>query len=179
MAGMMDELNKAISRVQEGAKEFLDKTDLDEKLTGAARDLKGKAQELLDKTDIDEKIVGTARDLKQKAQEAFDKARPGVEEAFGKASAGAKELFDKSVEKLNTPETKDAMDRIHDQVAEQVDRIRAAAKGTDPIHDFFNKKEEAVDPGTEQPQADAADEPIVESTDEPQPDATDEPKADE
>lgn len=143
MAGLMDELNKVFTKAQEGAKELLDKTDIDEKLTGAAKDLKGKAQELLDKTDIDEKLAGAARDLKQKAQDTFEKARPGVEEAFGKATAGAKELFDKSVEKLNAPETKDAMDRIHDQVADQVEKIRAAAKGTDPIHDFFNKKAEA------------------------------------
>ena len=141
MSGLMDGLNDALSRAQEGAKELLDKTNLDEKLAGAARDLKDKAQELLDKTDLDEKLIGAARDLKEKAQQTFEKARPGVEDAFGKAATGAKELFDKSVEKLNTPEARDAMDQIHDNVTEQVNRIRAAARGTDPIHDLFSKKD--------------------------------------
>lgn len=143
MAGLMDDLNHAVSRIQDGAKELLDKTDIDEKIVDAAKDLKDRAQAALDKTDIDEKIVGAAKEIKDKAQAAFEQARPGVEEAFGKASAGAKELFDKSVASLKGSETKDAMAQIREEVDAQVQAIRAAAKGaSDPIHDFFNKKGE-------------------------------------
>ena len=131
MGGLKDGLKK----LQDSAKELLDKTDIDDKIVGAAKDL-------LDKTDIDERIVDAAKDLKEKAQEAYEKARPGVEDAFNKASAGAKELFDKSIEGIKGPEKpKDAMEVIQDEVDEQVEIIRGAAEGTDPIHDFFNKKE--------------------------------------
>ena len=125
-----------------GAKDFLDKTDIDEKLAGAAKDLKEKAKAALEKTDVDDRIMDAAKGLKEKAQEAYEKARPGVEDAFNKASAGAKELFDKSIEGIKGPEKpKDAMEVIQDEVDEQVEIIRGAAEGTDPIHDFFNKKE--------------------------------------
>ena len=139
MAGLLDEVNKAVSKIQESAKSVLDKTDIDEKIVEAAKDLKDKAQAALDKTQVDDKLAEAAKNLKQVL--------------------------------TPTEREKDAMDVIKEEVAAQFDQIKAAAKGTDPIHDFFNKKEEAVDAGAEQPQADAADEP--------QADATDEPKTDE
>ena len=137
MAGLMDELNRVAAKVQDGAKE------------------------LLDKTDIDEKIVSAARELKDRAQQAYEKVRPDVEATLAKASVGAKELIDKGIEKLNAPETKDAMDQIREQVDAQVARIRAAATTSDPIHDFFNSKPEAPaeEPAVEEP---AAEEPVTE-----------------
>ena len=173
MAGLMDDLNRMVKDVTNGAKELLDKTDIDEKLVGAAKDLKDKAQAVLDSTDIDEKLVGAARDLKDKAQETFEKVRPGVEETLARASVGAKELIDKAGAKLNTPEARDAMDHIRDQVDAQVSKIRAAATGTDPIHDFFNAKPEA-EPSTE-PVAEA--EPAAEPEPEAEPAAEPEPEA--
>ena len=106
------------------AKDFLDKTDIDDKLAGAAKDLKEKAKAALEKTDMDDRIMDAAKGLKEKAQEAYEKARPGVEYAFNKASAGAKELFDKSIEGIKGPEKpKDAMEQIQDEVDEQVEII--------------------------------------------------------
>ncbi len=172
MAGLMDELNKVVKNVQDGAKELLDKTDIDEKIVSAAKDLKDRAQEALDKTDIDEKLAVAAKDLKDKAQETFEKVRPGVEETLAKAGAGAKDLIDKANEKLNGPQTKDAMDHIREEVDAQVNKIRAAAHGTDPIHDFFNPKP-AAEPAPEA-------EPVAEP--EPAPEAepvTEEPAYDE
>ena len=124
MAELFDELNKAVSRVQEGAKAFLDKTDIDEKIVDAAKDLKNKAQEALDKTDLDEKLVGAFKDIKGKAQETFEKARPGVEEALNKVGAEAKALFDRGVEAVKGNPAGDAMDEIKKDVAEQVETIR-------------------------------------------------------
>lgn len=153
MAGMMDELNKALEKVRDGAKSILDRTDIDEKLIGAARDVKDRAQALLDKTDIDDKIVGAAKDLKDraqalfeqtdidekvigaakglkdKAQQVFDKARPGVEDALGKAAEMVQNLH-----------PKDAMDDIKQGVSEQVEKIRAASKESNPIHDYIQQK---------------------------------------
>ena len=63
MAGLMDELNKAVSKIQEGAKNVLDKTDIDEKIVEGAKGLKEKVQGALDKTDIDEKVVEGAKGL--------------------------------------------------------------------------------------------------------------------
>ena len=175
MEGFKENLNKAVSKIQEGAKGLLDKTDLDEKVVAAAKDLKGKAQELLDKTDVDEKVVSAAKDLKGKAQELLDKtdvdekvvaaakdlkdkakaaigqAKPGVEDAFNKAAADAKSLFDQTIEKIQTPKPKDAMEQIQDEVNDQVDEIRAAATtASDPIHDYFQKKAAPVE-GPEEP----------------------------
>ena len=48
MAGLLDEVNKAVSKIQESAKSVLDKTDIDEKIVEAAKDLKEKAQAALD-----------------------------------------------------------------------------------------------------------------------------------
>ena len=178
MEGFKDSLNKAVSKIQEGAKGLLDKTDIDEKVVATAKDLKGKAQELLDKTDVDEKVVAAAKDLKGKAQELLDKtdvdekvvaaakdlkdkaqaaiglAKPGVEDAFNKAAASAKSLFDQSVEMIQTPKPKDAMEQIQDEVADQVDEIRAASTtATDPIHDYFQKKFHPAE-GPEEPAED-------------------------
>lgn len=178
MAGLMDELNRVAAKVQDGAKELLDKTDIDEKIVSAARDLKDRAQEMLDQTQLDEKLVSAARELKDRAQQAYEKVRPDVEATLAKATVGAKELIDRGVEKLNTPEVKDTMDQIREQVDEQVARIRAAATGSDPIHDFFNSKpepaaeepvtEEAPAPAEEAPveEAPAAEEPPIEDEDE-------------
>lgn len=170
MAGLMDELNKAAAKLQESAKALLDKTDIDEKVIAAAKDVQVKAQELLDKTDIDEKVVAAAKDVQAKAQELLDKtdidekvaaaakdvtakaqalygkAKPGLEDAFNKAASEAKTLFDKSVEGLQ-PEKKpkDAMEKIQDEVADQVETIRAATTATDPIHDYIQQKYVAGD----------------------------------
>ena len=152
MSGLMDELNKAVSKVQEGAKDLLDKTQIDEKIVGAAKDLKDKTQEFLDKTDIDDKITGVARDLKARAQETFEKAR--VQETFDKAAAGAKSLFEQSLEKVQPSKPKDAMEQIQDEVDQQVKDIRTAATASDPIHDFFQQKYNSDDaPKEEAPEA--------------------------
>ena len=147
MAGLMDEVNKAVNKIQETAKNVLDKTDIDEKIVGAAKDLKGKAQELLDKTDVDEKIVDAAKGLKDKAQEALDKT--DVDEKIVDAAKGLKDNAE-GLFKQAEPKAKDAMDQLTEEANAQFEKIRAAAKGTDPIHDFMNKKnapaEEAEEP---------------------------------
>lgn len=145
MAGFMDELNKAVSKLQESAKSVLDKTDIDDKIVAAAKDLKAKAQEVLDKTDVDDKVVETAKGLKAKAQSVLDKT--DVDEKIAEAAKGlkdkAQEAFKAAVKAGEPePECKDAMDRIEDEAAEQFEQIRAAAKGTDPIHDYMNQKNE-------------------------------------
>lgn len=113
MAGFMDEFKKGVSKIQESAKNVLEKTDIDEKIVAAAKDIKDRAQELLDKTDVDEKLVEAAKGLRDKAQEAFKAAEP---------------------------KAKDAMDKLQEEATAQFERIRAAAKGTDPIHDFMNRQ---------------------------------------
>lgn len=113
MAGFMDEFKKGVSKIQESAKNVLEKTDIDEKIVAAAKDIRDRAQELLDKTDVDEKLVEAAKGLRDKTQEAFKAAEP---------------------------KAKDAMDKLQEEAAAQFERIRAAAKGTDPIHDFMNRQ---------------------------------------
>ena len=139
MAGLMDELKQAVNKLQESTKNVLDKTDIDEKIVAAAKDLKGKAQEILEKTDVDEKIAEAAKSMKEKAQSILDKT--DVDEKITEAAKGladkAQELFKGGEEK-----PKDAMDVIEDEAAAQFKEIRDAANGTDPIHDFMNKKSE-------------------------------------
>ncbi len=55
-----------VDEVKDKVDNLLDKTDIDEKIVGAAGSAKEKAKELLDKTDIDEKIAGKIDDLKEK-----------------------------------------------------------------------------------------------------------------
>ena len=59
------------------AKDFLDKTDIDEKLAGAAKDLKEKAKAALEKTDMDDRMMDAAKGLKEKGQEAYESRRAG------------------------------------------------------------------------------------------------------
>ena len=47
MAGLMDELNNAFSKLQDAAKNVLDKTDIDEKIVEGAKDIVGKIGNLI------------------------------------------------------------------------------------------------------------------------------------
>ena len=51
--------------------DVLDKTDIDEKIVGAAKDVKEKVQGVLDKTDIDDKIVDGAKSVINKIGSIF------------------------------------------------------------------------------------------------------------
>ena len=138
MAGLLDEVNKAVSKIQESAKSVLDKTDIDEKIVEAAKDLKDKAQAALDKTQVDDKLAEAAKNLKQAL--------------------------------TPTEREKDAMDVIKEEVTAQFDQIRAAAKGTDPIHDFMNRQNapaaEAPAPEAPVAEAPAVEEPAEEEYEE-------------
>ena len=61
MAGLLDGINKAVSKLQdigtkaaEGAKELLDKTDIDEKIMDAANQAKDKAEDVV--SDLKDKV---------------------------------------------------------------------------------------------------------------------------
>ena len=152
MAGLLDEVNKAVSKIQESAKSVLDKTDIDEKIVEAAKDLKDKAQAALDKTDIDEKLADAAKELKNRAHAALEKTQ--VDDKLAEAAKNLKQVL------TPTEREKDAMDVIKEEVAAQFDQIKAAAKGTDPIHDFMNRQNA---PAAEAP---AAEEPPEEEYEE-------------
>lgn len=144
MAGILDGLNKAFSKLQnlgkrsaDAAKGALDKTDIDEKIVEAAKGIKNKAQDVLDKTDIDEKITDAAKGLYEKGKQTVDSAA----EAIAKA---------------REPAPKDAMDELKDEVDAQYQQIRAAATSTDSIHDFIQNKYHAEEAVPEAPEAPAA-----------------------
>ena len=150
MAGLMDELNNAVSKLQEAAKNVLDKTDIDEKIVAAAKDLKAKAQEALEKTDVDEKVVETAKGLKDKAQAVLDKtdvdekikeAAKGLKDKAQEAFKAATQAGEAKVDAVKE-DTRDAMDKIRDEAKEQFEHIRAAKSGTDPIHEFMKQQEQ-------------------------------------
>ena len=164
MANFLDELNKAAEKLQASAQSLLDKTDIDEKIVAAATDAWAKAQSLLDQTDIDEKALAAAGNLKDKAQAILEKACPA-------ALDGAKDLMDKGAKKLQQMREGDAMDQIGRDVAEQVEKIRAAATSAiDPIHAFMQSQlhdeakaaEAAVEEAVEGAAAEAAVEEAVE-----------------
>ena len=150
MAGILDGLNKAFSKLQnlgkrsaDAAKGALDKTDIDEKIVEAAKGIKNKAQDVLDKTDIDEKITDAAKGLYEKGKQTVDSAA----EAIAKA---------------REPAPKDAMDELKDEVDAQYQQIRAAATSTDSIHDFIQNKyhaDEAAPEAPAEPEAPVAPEP--------------------
>lgn len=137
MAGFIDEIKKGVSKIQETAKDMLDKTDIDEKIVAAAKDLAGKAKDALDKTDVDDKIIDAAKGLKDKASEVLKAAEP---------------------------KAKDAMDKLQEEATEQFEKIRAAAKGTDPIHDFMNRQSAPAEEPAEAP----AEEPVEAPAEEPE-----------
>ena len=141
---------------------MLDKTDIDEKIVEAAKDLKDKAQAALDKTDIDEKSVEAAKGLKDEAQAALDKTQ--VDDKLAEAAKNLKQVL------TPTEREKDAMDVIKEEVTAQFDQIRAAAKGTDPIHDFMNRQNapaaEAPAPEAPVAEAPAVEEPAEEEYEE-------------
>ena len=84
-------------------------------------------------------------------------AKPGVEDAFNKAAAGAKSLFDQTIEQIQTPKPKDAMEQIQDEVNAQFGEIRAASTATDPIHDYFQKKFQDPEAPADAPEEPAED----------------------
>ena len=137
MAGILDGLNKAVSKLTDMGKSVLDKTDIDEKIVETAKGLKDKAQQALDKTDIDEKIVETAKGAVEKGKEAVSAAAEKVAAVKG-----------------SVPEApKDAMGQIKDEVSAQVEQIRSATTGSDPIHDYIQNKYHAEEkPAEPEPQ---------------------------
>ena len=74
--------------------------------------------------------------------DGISKAFSKLQDLGGKAVEGAKKV-EETVDqaKKAAPEApKDAMDQIKSEVDAQVEKIRSAATGTDPIHDFMQGK---------------------------------------
>ena len=96
MAGLLDEVNKAVSKIQESAKRVLDKTDIDEKIAEAAKELKDRAHAALEKTQVDDKLAEAAKNLKQaltpteREKDAMDVIKEEVAAQFDQIKSAAK-----------------------------------------------------------------------------------------
>ena len=149
MAGIMDELGKAVSKL----------SDLGGKAVEGAKDLFEKAKPGLEETF--EKVSDGAKNL-------ADKAKPVVADALDKMADGAKGLADKARTGAEeaAEKVKDAKEQINDEVKSQVAEIRASQTGTDPIHDYiqskFIKREETIEEAREEA-ADALKEVVYDS----------------
>ena len=158
MSGLLDGLNKAVSKLQ----------SLGEKAADSAKELAGKASPEL-KEGLNKAAEG--------AKELYEKVSPEVKEGFNRAAEGAKGLYDKA-----SPELKEGIDRaaegakgiagklaegaktirdrfdapgapeppkdlhaqIDAEVKEQIRSMREAALNSDdPIHAFFQAQRKA------------------------------------
>ena len=105
----------------------------------------GKAVDKL--SDLGEKAVDGAKDL-------FEKAKPAVADVLDKVGDGARNLSEKAMAGVERKD--DLKAQISEEVKAQVDEIRSAATGTDPIHDYIQSKFAKVEEKAEEAKAEAA-----------------------
>ena len=106
-------------KVRDSVNEFLDKTDLDEKVVAGAKSVKEKVTEALDKTDLDEKVMAGVKSVKDTVTDAMDKS--GLNE---KIAAGTRTVMEKMDEVFHPDEEKKKLKDQTEKIRQEVESLK-------------------------------------------------------